>query len=157
MKLYIKQKVFSIGDKFYVYDGDGRERYLVEEELFTFGKKLCIYTPNWDELAVVEKISFFPKYRISRGEDQIAEVVKEFTFFAPAYYTVNGPDWSVEGEFFTHDYTVIDKAGDIVASVSKEWFTLGDAYEIDIRDDADELTALAVVLVIDACIAASRN
>jgi len=41
--------------------------------------------------------------------------------------------------------------------VAKEWFTLGDAYEISIRAGADEIAALAVVLVIDACIEAQRN
>lgn len=157
MKLYIKQKAFSIGDKFFVYDENGIERYLVEEELLFFGKKLCIYTPDGEELANVEKTSFFSRYAVLKGDEQVAEIVKEFTFFTPACYTVNGPDWTVEGEFFCHDYTVSDREGDIVASVSKEWFTFGDAYEIDIREDADELTALAVVLVIDICIDASRN
>jgi uncharacterized protein YxjI len=42
-------------------------------------------------------------------------------------------------------------------SVAKEWFTLGDAYEINIADGLDPIPALAVVLVIDACIEAERN
>lgn len=154
MKLYIKQKAFSIGDRFFVYDENGTERYLVEEELLFFGKKLCIYTPDGEELACVEKTSLFSTYAVSKGDEQVAEIVKEFTFLTPSCYTVNGPDWTVEGEFFCHDYTIFDKNEDIVASVSKEWFTLGDAYEIDVRDDVDEITALSVVLVIDICIEA---
>ena len=35
MKLYIKQKVFSWGDKFTVKDEAGRDRYYVEGEIFT--------------------------------------------------------------------------------------------------------------------------
>ena len=42
MKLYIKQKVFSWGDKFTVKDATGRDRYYVEGEIFTFGKKLHV-------------------------------------------------------------------------------------------------------------------
>ena len=38
MKLYIKQKVFSWGDKFTVKDEAGRDRYYVEGEVFTFGR-----------------------------------------------------------------------------------------------------------------------
>ena len=67
MKLYIKQKAFSIGDKFFVYDENGIERYLVEEELLFFGKKLCIYTPDGEELANVEKTSFFSRYAVSKA------------------------------------------------------------------------------------------
>lgn len=40
MKLYIKQKVFSCGDKFTVKDEAGHDRYYVEGEIFTCGKKL---------------------------------------------------------------------------------------------------------------------
>ena len=43
MKLYIKQKVFSWGDKFTVKDEAGRDRYYVEGEIFTFGRKLHVY------------------------------------------------------------------------------------------------------------------
>jgi len=39
----------------------------------------------------------------------------------------------------------------------KEWFTLGDAYEISFGSGVDEIAALSVVLVIDACIDAQRN
>ena len=45
----------------------------------------------------------------------------------------------------------------MIASVSKEWFTLGDAYEISFGAGVDEIATLSVVLVIDACIEAQRN
>ncbi len=37
MKLYIKEKVFSWGDKFTVMDAAGEPRYSVEGEVFTWG------------------------------------------------------------------------------------------------------------------------
>ena len=43
MKLYIKQKVFSWGDKFTVKDASGEDRYYVEGEVFSWGKKLHVY------------------------------------------------------------------------------------------------------------------
>ena len=43
MLLHIKQKVFSIGDKFTITDDAGADRFYVEGEIFTFGKKLHIY------------------------------------------------------------------------------------------------------------------
>ncbi len=157
MNLYIKQRVFTWGDKFSVYDADGNERYYVEGEVLTFGKKLHLYDTSGKELAYIEQriFTFLPKYTIYRNGTEFAEVVKEFTLFTPEY-TVSGPGWTVYGDFFNHTYDVRD--GDsLVASVSKEWFTLGDAYEIALRADVDEISALAVVLVIDACIEAQRN
>lgn len=156
MNLYIKQKLFSWGDKFFIYDEAGNEIYRVEGEVFTFGKKLHLYDLQGNELAYIEQelLTFRPKYHIYRCGSEFAEVVKEFTFFHPEY-TVNGPGWSVHGDFFDHDYEIT--SGDtLVASVAKEWFTLGDAYEISFGIDTDEIAALAVVLVIDACIEAQR-
>ncbi len=161
MKLYIQQRIFTWGDKFSIYDENGNEKYYVEGEVFTFGKKLHLYDLQGQELAYIEQqlFSFLPKYVICRDGEEFAEVVKEFTFFHPEY-TVNlsGMDaqWSVHGDFFDHDYEVTD--GDtVIASVAKEWFTLGDAYEISFGAGVDEIAALSVVLVIDACIDAQRN
>ena len=38
-----------------------------------------------------------------------------------------------------------------VARISKEWFTWGDSYCIDILNPADELSALCVALALDCC------
>lgn len=39
MKLYIKQKVFTIKDKFTVKDEAGNDKYFVEGKLLSLGKK----------------------------------------------------------------------------------------------------------------------
>ena len=44
MKLYIKQKVFSRGDKFRIYDENENDKYYVEGEVLTLGKKLHLYS-----------------------------------------------------------------------------------------------------------------
>lgn len=161
MNLYIQQRIFTWGDKFSIYDESGNEKYFVEGEILTFGKKLHLYDLQGRELAYIEQqlFTFLPRYIIYRGEEEFAEVVKEFTFFH-SEYTVSGPGisapWTVHGNFFAHDYEVTD-GNTRIASVEKEWFTLGDAYEISIGEGVDEIAALAVVLVIDACIDAQRN
>jgi uncharacterized protein YxjI len=157
MKLYLKQKIFTWGDKFSVYDENGTPRYQVEGEVFTFGKKLHLCDTLGNELAFIHQklFSFLPRYYISRGGRDVAEVVKEFTFFKQEY-SVEGLGWQVHGDFWDHTYEVTG-GGRTIASVSKHWFTWGDTYEIDIADGLDEVMALAVVLVIDACIEAANN
>ena len=55
MKLYIRQKVFSWNDKFFVMDEYGRDRYRVEGEFFSFGKKLHIYDMADNEVAFIQQ------------------------------------------------------------------------------------------------------
>ncbi len=158
MQLYIKQKVFSIGDRFSVYDADGYEKYHVEGEIFTFGKRFHIYDLSGNELFYIEEkiFTFLPKFYIFREGQQVAEIIKEFTFFNNEY-TVNGPGWSVTGNFLDHDYDIKDRNGMIIASVAKEWLSWGDTYSINISDAVDEAFALAVVIVIDACLEKQKN
>lgn len=149
MRLYIKQKVFSIGAKFSVKDEYGNDRYFVEGEILTLGRKLHIYDIDDNEVAFVRQkfLSFMPKFTVEVGGEEIAEIVKEFTLFKPKYY-VEGLDWNVDGELFAHDY-VITSGDEEIVSIHKAWMSWGDTYELDIADNADEITALAVVLAID--------
>ena len=77
----------------------------------------------------------------------MAEIKKEFTFLFPRY-TIEGLGWEIDGSFMAHDYQ-ITKNGRNIVTISKEWMTWGDSYELDIADPADELVALAVVIAID--------
>ncbi len=149
MKLYIKQKVFSWGDKFTVKDVSGRDRYYVEGEVFSWGRKLHVYDMGGREAAFIkqEVFSFLPRYYVFVGDEQVAEIVKEFSFFFPKY-SIEGLGWSIDGRFTAHDYE-ITKSGRPIVTISKEWMTWGDSYELDIADPHDEIVALAVVLTID--------
>lgn len=157
MKLYIKQKIFSWNDKFSVYDANGEERYFVEGELFSWGKKLHVYDRARREAAFVrqELFTFLPKFIVSIDGHDIAEIVKELTFFKPKY-RIDGLGWEIDGDFWDHEYE-IKKNGRTIVSLSKEWFTWGDCYELDIENPEDEIVALAVVLAIDCVQAAQRN
>ena len=159
MKLYLKQKVFSFKDRFFIYDIDGNEKYSVEGEVFSIGEKLHVYDRDGNEVAYIAQkpFSFLPKFIVYKGGEEVAWIKKEFSFFKQEY-TVNGPDWSVLGDFFDHEYEIFCNDAP-VAQISKKWFTFGDAYEIFINEDsnADELTVLATVLIIDACIEAQND
>ena len=157
MKLYIKQKVFSWGEKFTVKDAYGYDKYIVEGEIFSWGRKLHVYNTAGNEVAFIkqEVWSFLPRYYVFCGNEQVAEIVKEFTFLFPKY-SVEGLGWDIEGRFMAHDYE-ITKNGQIIVSISKEWMTWGDSYELNIRNPEDEIVALAVVLTIDCVMAAASN
>ena len=156
MKLYIKEKVFSWNDRFTVRDQWGNDKYYVEGEFFSWGKKLHVYDLQNREVAFIkqEVWSFLPRYYVFTDGQQVAEIKKEFTFFFPKY-TIAGLGWEIEGSFWEHEYE-ITQAGLPIVTISKEWMTWGDSYELNIFDPADEIVALAVVLTID-CVREAQN
>lgn len=149
MKLYIKEKVFTWGDQFTVKDERGNDRYVVEGEVFSWGKKLHVYDMTGREVAAIrqEVWSFLPRYYVFCGDRQVAEIKKEFTFFFPKY-RIDGLGWEIDGSFMAHEYE-ITQSGRTIVSISKEWMTWGDSYELNITNPSDEIVALAVVLTID--------
>jgi len=157
MKLYIKQKVFSWKDKFTVKNEYGEDRYYIEGELFSFGKKLHIYDMSGNEVAFIHQkvFSFLPRFFVYTGGVQVAEIVKEFTFFKNKY-RIEGLGWEVNGDFLDHDYQ-ITHSGRPIITITKAWFTWGDCYEIDISDGVDPVCGLAVVLAIDCVLDIQRN
>lgn len=156
MKLYIKEKVFSWGDKFTVKDEYGNDRYFVEGEVFSWGKKLHVYNNVGCEVAFIkqEVFSFMPRFYVFCDNQQVAEIKKEFSFLFPRY-SIEGLGWEIEGRFMAHEYE-ITQSGRTIVSISKEWMTWGDSYELDILNPEDEIVALAVVLTID-CVTESSS
>ncbi len=155
MKLYIKQKVFSWKDKFKVFDEQGREKYQIEGEFISLGKKLHVSDMQGKEVAfIAQKVfSFLPRYFVYINGTEIAEIVKQFSLFRPKY-TIEGLGWEINGDFFAHDYD-ITKNGRKIVAINKQWMTWGDCYELDIESESDEIVALGVVLAID-CVMASQ-
>lgn len=149
MKLYMKQKVFSFGDRFNVWDEAGNDRWFVEEELFVWGKVLHLYDVAGNQVATIKRQSFtfLPTFTVTIGGQEVAEIVKNFTFFHQSYQ-VNGPDWEVEGSFWEHAFAAYQDGRQMV-SIEKEWLSWGDCYTVDITDPATELLSLCVVLAID--------
>lgn len=157
MKLMIKQKVFSWGDKFTVYDEAGVEKYIVEGEVFSLGKKLHVYDHNRTERIYIQQklMAFLPRFFVTIDGVEVAEIKAKFSILKPKYQ-IEGLNWQVEGNFTGHDYAVYAENGPVV-EIRKEWMTWGDTYVLNIADPQHELAALAIVLAIDAVMAAQQS
>ena len=158
MKLALKQKVFSLKEAFTVLDEDGQPVYQVAGKLISLGHKLTILDMDEQEVGYVHQklLALVPKYFIEvDGQDEL-ELKGHITLLKP-HYTLDTPGgkWEIRGDFAQHEYEM-KRGHDVVATVTKKWFTWGDTYLLDVADDGDALTALGVMLAID-CIEADTN
>lgn len=155
MKLYIKQKVFTIKDKFTVKNEEGNDKYFVEGKLFSLGKKFYIYNMEKEEVAYIEQklMNLMPKFFVYVKGEKIAEIHKKFSFLKPKYEIV-GKNWVTNGDLWAHEYNITDiDSGNQIASMHKEWMTWGDSYMLDIVDEKHEISIMALILAIDAVMA----
>ena len=153
MRYMMRQRILSWGDDFSIKDADGQEVYYIDGKVFSFGKKLSITDRSGAELARINQklLSIGPQYEIVSGGETVAVVKKHlFTPFR-ARFTVDVPgpdDLEAQGDFLDHEY-VFERGGQVVAQVSKKWFSLADTYAVDVDEGQDDVVILAAAVVID--------
>lgn len=157
MQYYIKQQIFSWNDRFTVKDHFGNDIYFVEGAFFSWGKKLSMSDSFGNEVLYIKQNiwNFLPNYSLFIGDEEIATVRKELSFFRPNY-SIQGPNWDVDGSVWAHNYQILNN-NELIATVSKEWFTWGDSYSLDIHDENHSLLALGIIIVIDCVMAAQQS
>ena len=149
MKLYFKQKFFSLRQRSEIYDEEGNAVFTALGEFLSLGRKMHLYDSSNTEVAFVQQrlLRLFERFSVYTDGQHIADIVKEFSFFKPRY-RIEGLDWKIEGDLFSHDYT-IQSGGDRIAYIHKRWMSFGDSYEIVIDSETDAVMVLAVIIAID--------
>lgn len=150
MKLYLKEKVFTVLDNFYVKDEYGKNKYEIKR-IFepAIGLKLHIYDDKGKELAYIKEkvVSIKPKFRIYVDGKHTATITKRIVSLRPKY-EVEELGWKIKGNLIEHDYKIIGKDGDVM-KIHKGILTLRDTFVMEFEDDSHIPEVLAVVLAID--------
>ncbi|MFC4772896.1 LURP-one-related/scramblase family protein [Enterococcus hermanniensis] len=155
-KLYIKQKVFSIGEKFTVVDEDQHPRYFVKGSFLKIPKTFRVEDEKGNEVSKITKkvISLLPKFTVELDGNDAIEISKHLSVFK-AKYAISAEDIKVEGNWWDMDFEVSQK-GRKVAEIHKRWISWGDSYEITILNDSLEELIVSLVIAID-CVKADEN
>lgn len=159
MKFIIKQKLFSIRDKYVVQNEEGEKLYKVEGSLMSLGKKFRMYDDYDREVVYIKEkiIKIFPKYYININGNEVATVKKEVTFIKPVFLveSVIG-NYEVKGDILHYNF-YIQKQGKKIAIVKKKLLSIKDCYEVNIKDGESQILILAIVIIIDEVIHNNKN
>lgn len=155
-KLYIKQRILSLGEKFSVKDEQENEIYFVEGSFMQIPKRFTVMNSERNEVALITKkpLSFLPTFIVDVGRREPVIIKKQFTFLK-ARYTIDAADLEVHGNWWDMDFELF-QGGEVVGHVNKKWFTWGDSYELTIVNDEMESLLIGLVVAIDY-VKASQN
>lgn len=159
MRYLIRQKIFSFGDTFTIKDELGNDIFMVRQQLLSFGKKLRIYDMNENELCYIEQrlFKFMPEYDIYISGSHVANVKKKLAFFKHDFIiTSPGDQFYVNGDIWAHEFEIY-RGSQMVAHISKTFFSFTDTYGVDIDDNHDQISMLALSIVIDMVCHDNRN
>ena len=150
MKLLFKQRFFSWFDSYDIYDEDGNTMFTVQGQL-SWGHCLHILNSVGEHIATVKErvLTFLPRFELFIGDQYAGCISKELSCFLPKY-NIDCNGWHVEGSFLEWDYQIMSADGQCAAVISKDLLNWTDTYVIEVANPQDALTALMVVLAIDA-------
>jgi uncharacterized protein YxjI len=153
MNLYLKQKLFAIGDKYEFTDESQKIVFLAKKPALSL-TKMYLNDANGKELYLIQKqlIALLPKYTVLKDGKEVLFVKKKFSL-KPSFDITDGQGnaYKIQGDFFAFDFSMSmnDK---YIGSVKKKLFSFGDAYELSIDDSFDPALFCCFALVIDNCL-----
>ena len=148
-KLYIKQKVFSLGEKFTVKDRFQQDKYFIEGSFMSIPKVFTIKDVKGKPIGKITKkiFSFLPKFFVEVDGKEVLTISKSLTLFK-THYQIDMAGLEVHGDWWDKIFKVT-KESKVVAEVDKKWFTWGDTFEVAIHEAELEHIIIALVIAID--------
>ena len=149
----LQRKLFAIGEDFWIENDRGESVFKVDGKAMSIRHKFLLEDQNGSELLTVESklLSFQPTMKIERQGQLYATVTKALFTFLHQKYTIQvegGPTFDAEGDITNHEYSV--QANSVpVAQISRQWFSIRDAYGVAIAPGQDEALMLAAAVCID--------
>ena len=148
----MREKVFAIGDDFWVETDGGERAFKVDGKALRVRKTLVVEAPSGEELFTVRerKLSVRDKMTIERHGDTAATVKKALIGLRERYNVDldGGGELHAKGNIVDHEYE-IERDGRTVAKVSKRWFRVRDTYGIEIAAGENDAFLIAVTVCID--------
>ena len=150
----IRQKMFSIGDDFWIENQDGQRVYKVDGKVLRIRKTLVFEDAQGKKLGQIQqRLLAIRDTMVVDGPDGKEMAVIKKALIAPfrdrwSVKVKDGTKLDVQGNIFDHEYS-IKQGGNKVADISKKWFSFTDTYGVEIDPGQNHVLILAVAIAID--------
>ncbi|MBW5251768.1 LURP-one-related family protein [Streptomyces poriferorum] len=155
MRLLVRERLFGIGDDYWIEDTDGRKVFLVDGKAMRVRDTFELKDAQGRIIVEIRQklLSLRDTMLIERDGKQLAKVKRKRLSLLRNHYRVtlvDGTELDVSGKILDREFAV-DYDGELLAQISRRWLTVRDTYGIDIvREDADAglLIAVAVCVIV---------
>ncbi len=153
MRYMVRQRMFSIGDDFWITDEQGNRAFLVDGKAMSIRQTMEIKDPAGAVAASVHKklMALRDAMEIERDGQVIATVRREM--FSPLHHKsavdlADGRTLEAVGNLTGREYDIRD-GGHTLARVSRAWFEVRDTYGVDVVPGEDDAMLLAAAVCLD--------
>ncbi len=153
MRYQVRQKLFSIGDDFWVTDERGNRVFLVDGKAMSLRETLELKDTSGAVVATVHKklLAMRDTMQVERDGRVLATVAR--AMFSPLHHKstielADGTRLEAAGDFFDMEFA-IEAPGRTVARISRAWFRMRDSYGVEVAPGEDDALIIAIAVCLD--------
>lgn len=153
MRYQVKEKLFSVGDDFWVTDEQGHDAFLVDGKALRLRETFELKDSSGRVVATIRKkmLALRDSMDIERDGDVIATVRK--ALISPLRHRssvelAGGGELEAVGSILDKEFE-IRSGGTVLARVSRSWFRIRDTYGVETAPGQDDALLLAVAVCLD--------
>ncbi|MET9952256.1 LURP-one-related family protein [Streptomyces sp. NPDC006339] len=153
MKYLVRDKIFAIGDDYWIEDEHGRRAFLVDGKALRLRDTLELKAPDGRVLITLRQKMFSLRdtMTIERDEQPLATVRRKRLSLLRNHFRVTlveGTELDVSGRILDREFAV-EYEGELLAHISRRWLHVRDTYAVDVvRDDTDPALLIAVAVCV---------
>ncbi|MFJ3932033.1 LURP-one-related/scramblase family protein [Streptomyces sp. NPDC090029] len=153
MKYLVCDKIFAIGDDYWIEDERGRHAFLVDGKALRLRDTLELKDPSGYVLVTLRQklLSLRGAMTIERDGETLATIRRKRLSLLRNHFRValsDGTELDVSGRILDREFAV-EYDGELLAHISRRWLTLRDTYGVDVvREDADASLLIAVAVCV---------
>jgi len=154
MRYAVREKLFSIGDDYWITDERGDKAFLVDGKVLRLRQTLEIQDPGGRVLVTVRKklIAMHESMEIEEDGALAATVRKALVSPLHHRFTVelaDGRELDVTGSILDKEFEITAGGGQVLARISRAWFRIRDTYGVDVAPGQDDVLFLAIAVALD--------
>jgi uncharacterized protein YxjI len=153
MRYAVKEKLFSIGDDFWITDGEGGKAFFVDGKVLRLRQTLEIQDPGGRVLVTVRKKMITMHESMEIEEDGALAATVRRALISPLHHRstvdlADGSQLDVTGSILDKEFE-ITAGGQVLARISRAWFRIRDTYGVEVAPGQDDVLFLAIAVALD--------
>ncbi len=151
MRFLIHDRIFGIGDDYWIDDEHGRHVYLVDGKALRLRETFELKDTQRRVLVTIRKkwLALRDTMTIERDDRPLATIRRKRLSLLRNHYRVelvDGTELDVSGKILDREFAV-EYDGELLADISRRWLSVRDAYAVQVvREDADPSLLIAVAV-----------
>ena len=149
----VQEKIFSIGDDFWITDDGGNRVFLVDGKALRLRQTFELKDTSGQILATVHKklIAVRDTMEIEHDGQVVATVRK--ALISPLHHRsaielADGSQLEAVGNILDKEFDIQD-AGGPIAHISRRWFRIRDTYGVDVAPGQNDALVLCIAVCLD--------